>query len=528
MIFVLYIDKPAAYFTPKLNCMNELSEVNILIVDDREENLLSLESIIEGPYRKIYRAHSGNEALRLNLKVNFDLILSDVQMPEMDGFEMLELLRLDPLKRKIPFIFITAISKEDRFINRGYSGGAVDYLFKPLNVDITQSKVDVFVELARQKKVLQLQNNELENLHEQKNRFIGMLAHDLRNPISGITYYCKFLLEEGQKLTAEQRQIISSVEESGLFMLNMVNDLLDISHIESGNMNLTLEPVNLQVLMNDIVNLNALFAKEKQIVIDLEASTAGVSALLDAHKLRQVLNNLLSNAVKFSHAGTRIEVECACNGQELLFRVKDQGQGIPEEEKEKLFKAFQRTSVMSTAGEKSTGLGLFISARIVEAHGGELKVNSSPGVGSEFYFSLPYRPVQKSAPETVQVEKVHMSGDRTVLVADDDNINKLFLRRLLESLQYRVLVASDGPEVLEKVRNHKVDLIFMDIEMPELDGVEVTRIIKGDQRTNGIKIVGCTGHRDEKELKRCMDAGMESCIHKPITRDNLLTVLDNL
>jgi signal transduction histidine kinase len=506
--------------------MAQIPEVNILIVDDREENIISLQSIIEGKNRKIYRAHSGNEALKLTLSVNFDLILCDVQMPEMDGFEVLELLRLDPGKRNIPFIFITAINKDEQYVKKGYHEGAVDYLFKPLNVEITQSKVDVFVELAIQKKQLISKNIELQALHEQKNQFIGMLAHDLRNPIGALQHHCSFLLEDySDTLTDDQIKIIRSMKESSSYMLNLVNDLLDISHIESGNMTLNQEDTDLQTLVDDIISINNLFAREKDITIKLDCRESLPVVSLDGQKIRQVLNNLISNAVKFSFPKTNIELKVWLDEANINMEITDQGQGIPESEINNLFKPFQSTSVKSTSGEKSTGLGLLICAKIIECHGGKISVEATVGKGSKFSFYIPLkRPALSSSGEK---DKGRPDiRPQVIIVADDNSINQLFLRRILETMGHTVILASNGQEVVEIVKEKEVDIIFMDVEMPEMDGVEATRLIRNELKKTDIRIIGCSGHSREEELTKCTDAGMQFCIRKPVTKDNLLKALE--
>lgn len=491
------------------------SEVNILIVDDREENIISLQSIIEGEKRQIYTARSGNEALKQTLSVSFDLILCDVQMPGMDGFEMLELLRMDPRKRYIPFIFITAINKEDKYVHRGYNEGAVDYLFKPLNTDITRAKVDVFVEMAKQKKELEQKNIRLKSLSEQKNQFLGMLAHDLRNPIGVLQYNSDILLQElSATLTQEQIDALNSMKESSTYMLNLVNDLLDISHLESGKMTLTTDVVNIEKLIRDIISSNRFIAREKNITLEANIDADLPALLLDEQKIRQVLNNLITNAVKFSFSETIITVSVQKQPESLLFKVKDQGQGIPESELDKLFKPYQTTSVKSTQGEKSTGLGLLICNRIVEAHGGKIKVASTVGKGSEFFFEIPV----KKGKAVINTEEMILPRDKNILVVDDNNINQLVLKRLLEGNS--IVFANTGTEAVQAAQKQKFDFIFMDVEMPEMNGIDAARLILA-RENNDLKIIGCTGHHTENERKKCLDAGMIACVTKPVNRQNL-------
>jgi anti-sigma regulatory factor (Ser/Thr protein kinase) len=215
-----------------------------------------------------------------------------------------------------------------------------------------------------------------------------MAAHDLRNPIGAILGYSEMLLEED--LHEEDRQLVAQIETSSKFMLHLLNDLLDISQIESGKLELNREKTNLVSLVSDNVELNRIIAGKKNIKIHFDDSHKDIPELeVDPYKLRQVLNNLTSNAIKFSHPNTTVTVALSNQDDQVCFSVKDQGQGIPANEIQQVFQEFRKTSVKSTAGEKSSGLGLAIVKKIVEGHGGTIGVESQVGKGSTFYVTLP-------------------------------------------------------------------------------------------------------------------------------------------
>jgi signal transduction histidine kinase len=230
----------------------------------------------------------------------------------------------------------------------------------------------------------------LRALNEQKNKFLGMAAHDLRNPIGGILGYSEMLLED--ELADEQRTVVSKIESSSKFMLRLLNDLLDISQIESGKLELNLERCDVAGLVRQNVELNRIIAAKKQIGIELAAADGLPVITADPAKFEQVLSNLVSNAIKYSFPNTRVRVAVSHHEDGVRVAVTDQGQGIPAEELPKVFQEFQKTSVQSTAGEKSTGLGLAIVKRIVEGHGGAIGVESTVGEGSTFWFTLPLLP----------------------------------------------------------------------------------------------------------------------------------------
>lgn len=247
-------------------------------------------------------------------------------------------------------------------------------------------------ELVAMQRELAKQNAELERLDALKNQFLGMAAHDLRNPLSVIMSYSNFLMEDaGTALHDEQREFLRIIRQSSEFMLHLVNDLLDIAQIEAGQLRLDLQPTDLVTLVRHNIALNRVLAAKKH--IDIQLNDEPLPPLpLDASKMEQVLNNLMDNAIKFSPSHTTITVRVTRapgDASSVLLAVQDQGPGIPPNELDKLFKPFQRTSVKSPSGEKGTGLGLTIVKKIVEGHNGKIWVESQVGKGTTFFVTLP-------------------------------------------------------------------------------------------------------------------------------------------
>jgi len=232
---------------------------------------------------------------------------------------------------------------------------------------------------------------ELERLNQLKNEFLGMAAHDLRNPIGDILALAELLyIDVATVLTEEQRGFLSDIERSSKFMLQLIDNLLDVSSIEAGHLHLNLRPSDPRKVLERSVGINAKLARQKQIHVDLHIEGALPKLSFDEAGIEQVLNNLISNAVKFSQPGAVVEVRAEMHDGGVLISVRDQGPGIPETERDKLFQPFGRTSVRSTASERSTGLGLAIARKIVEGHGGRIWLESQVGVGSVFRFTLPH------------------------------------------------------------------------------------------------------------------------------------------
>ena len=247
-------------------------------------------------------------------------------------------------------------------------------------------------ELASLQRELARQNVTLERLNQQKNQLLGMVAHDLRNPLGVVAGYARTMMEGLAGPTTERQQrFLERIARTSEHMLRMVDDLVDLSSIESGRVELERRELDLAAMLADAVALNRVLAERKGIAIELDV-TGTLKVAADGGKLRQVVDNLLSNAVKYSHEDTTVRVEARVTDPVVQVSVEDQGQGIPEAELARLFEPFGRTSVKGTAGEKSTGLGLAIVKRILEAHDGTIEVQSEVGVGSTFRFTLPLAP----------------------------------------------------------------------------------------------------------------------------------------
>lgn len=244
-------------------------------------------------------------------------------------------------------------------------------------------------ELVGMQRELTIKNMELTELNNLKNQFLGMAAHDLRNPLGYIINYSEFIEEEKGNLSQEQVEFVGQIKSLSSFMLNLVTDLLDVTAIEAGKIDLKYEHVDLVELIDHNIQLNQFLAHKKEITITFEKKVRSLFLLIDRGKMEQVITNLISNAVKYSSSKTKINVEVVQDLADIIISVKDQGQGIEKNELDLLFKPFQKVSSKSTAGEKSTGLGLFIVKRIVEAHRGKIWVESEFGKGSKFSVSLP-------------------------------------------------------------------------------------------------------------------------------------------
>src|SRR6266699_3500205 len=399
-----------------------LGRVKILLVDDRADNLLALEAILEPLGQLLVRAHSGEEALKCVLQHDFAVILLDVQMPEMNGFDVAQIIKSREKSRYIPIIFLSAINKEDSYVFKGYSMGAVDYVFKPFNPDVLRSKVAVFVDLFVKQRELQrhAEKRELdrehrtsllesearaaaklsqmnEELHRRqvaleqamgaRNRFYASMSHELRTPINAVIGYSTLMLDNIYgPLNAKQKEGLQRTLKAARHLLELVNDVLDLSKIEAGKIELSLQPVMFPSLIEDLFVTVRPLADEYGSTLSLDTEGEHFSIVSDPRRVRQIMLNLLSNAIKFGE-GKPIRVLCKQNEDgSAQIEVIDQGLGIEQDDIARIFEEFVQVSESKQPG---TGLGLPISKRLAQLLDGSLTVRSVPGEGSAFRLTLP-------------------------------------------------------------------------------------------------------------------------------------------
>lgn len=363
----------------------------ILIVDDDRLNIRILGGILKPENYELAEAHSGESALEAYEQFRPDLVLLDVVMPGINGFETCRILRKRLGDACAPIIFITAKNEAEDVVE-GLTAGGVDYLPKPFRAKevVARIRTHLYNRLLVEKQ--QSLVEQLSRANAAKNKFLGMAAHDLRNPLASVRGLAEFLRDGtvGQ-LTPDQLDLVNTIHDASQSMLVLVNELLDVATIEAGELRIVTASHSLTELVEKSVAMANIEAARKgtRVVLD---HAAPVQAMIDTAKIRQVIDNLVGNAVKFSPPGSLVSVQLDSTPQGCSIAVCDQGPGVPESERDKLFKDFSKLSARPTAGEKSTGLGLAICRKIVEAHRGTIAVRNLPTRGCEFRVDLPLQP----------------------------------------------------------------------------------------------------------------------------------------
>ncbi|MBA4329748.1 MAG: hybrid sensor histidine kinase/response regulator [Polaromonas sp.] len=389
----------------------------LLIVDDLPENLLALEALIRQDNRIIFQASRGEDALNLLLEHDFALAILDVQMPGMNGFELAEMMRSTDKTRHIPIVFVTAAGKESNYAFKGYETGAVDFLYKPLDIEAVKSKVNVFVELylqrnetrrqvqalekSRQEQELLVQElqqaqGELQNAVRMRDDFMSMVAHELRTPLNTLFLEAqlrKMQLDRGNTAIFDAAYLQKMVARDKLQVQNMVrliDDMLDVTRLRNNRLSIRPSEVNLPALLERVVGNLANQAAAAGCSITLHAEQP-VVGFWDEFRIEQVVINLLTNALRYGE-GKPVDVRMTPLDEGVRVDVRDGGRGISQADQKRIFGQFERA--VSREGDKTggLGLGLYITHQLVQAHGGSISVESQPGEGSVFTVRLPLQP----------------------------------------------------------------------------------------------------------------------------------------
>jgi signal transduction histidine kinase/CheY-like chemotaxis protein len=365
-----------------------------------------------------------------------------------------------------------------------------------------------------------------------KSEFLTNMSHELRTPLNGVLGYAQ-LLQRDRGMNASQREALEAIARCGSQLLDLINDILDLSKIEAGRLDIEETPTDLARLVIDLKFMVAEAADRKGLdlttFVDPEIPR---SVVLDGRRLRQVLLNLLGNAIKFTEAGNVRLSLARTGGDALRFDVTDTGSGIEPEAVTKIFAAFAQTKSGAAAG--GTGLGLAICDRLITRMGGELKVESALGTGSRFWFELPLvqgrqqaRSEHDDADATLPSFDARLAPgqDLAAMVVDDTMANRHILASLLESAGVRVVTAGDGLEAIERARAHRPNIIFMDLKMSGLDGLEATRRLTRDPATSSIPIVAVTASALGNSRQRSREAGCVDYLAKPVRAQQLFGML---
>jgi signal transduction histidine kinase len=544
----------------------------ILIVDDHDENLLALEAVLNEPHYEVVRANSGRAALREALKGDFAVVLLDVAMPDMDGFETATLLRERERSRHTPIIFLTANYRSEDHVFHGYSVGAVDYITKPFLPEVLRSKVSVFVELYEKRAALKRQAAALQHAHDEleervrlrtaelaaatalerelraqaeqvnrlKDEFLATLSHELRTPLNAILGWTHLLALPTDDPAMAQRAV-TVIKNNAVAQSQIIEDILDVSRIISGKLRLRLAPAALHDVVDAAIDAVLPAADAKSIT--LERHIAAIEpVVIDRDRIQQVCWNLLSNAVKFTPKGGRVSITLEERAGDLVLTVADTGIGIPAEFLPHIFDRFTQADGSASRRHGGLGLGMAIVRHLVELHGGTVHAESAgPDRGATFTTTLPRRAVQpgeqfggparapaaRALPDLAMQALPSLAGQH-VLVVDDEQDGRDFLALLLRQAGARVSLASNGAAALSLLENGGITVLISDLTMPGMDGYDLVKRLRGMSGGAQVPAIAVSAHVRADEAGAALSAGYDLHVGKPVDVAHLVTAIDAL
>ena len=536
--------------------------VNILLVDDTPARLLAYRTILEDLDENLFEAKSGTEALKLLMQHEFALILLDINMPGIDGFETAHLIHEHPRFEDTPIIFVSAVNVTEFDRMRGYKLGAVDYVTVPIIPEILRSKVMVLAELFRKRRELEIANRRLaaanDALHAEKTRelavlneslrltnielasrfmqlqaevgerqrvearlieqdqrkdeFLATLAHELRNPLSSVANAISVM-----KMTEpRQTELGELMSRQVALLVRLIDDLLDVARISQAKMVLKRAPATLNEIIDSSLEIVAPSLELGSHVVNVQRLPENITLHADGQRLAQVFSNLLSNATKYSDAGAPIQITVTRSEEALDICVADRGIGLSDEQRERIFEMFQQVDTTLERSRGGLGIGLTLARHIVELHGGRLFAQSEGlGTGARFTVSLPLELIA-SEPLQAPLSPDPIAGaPRRVLVVDDNADAAATLGTILQLLGHAAHCLNDPHEVMETVVAFAPEIVFLDIGMPGLNGYDVARELRAHPAGRSLTLVALTGWGQAEDRKRTAEAGFDHHVVKP-------------
>ncbi|MEG4105437.1 response regulator [Microcoleus sp. S13_C5] len=530
----------------------EENKGNILIVDDTPENLQVLSATLSDRGYKVRGVINGKMAIRAARSGSPDLILLDIKMPEMDGYEVCTQLKEDPKTSEIPVIFISAL---DEVLDKvtAFKVGGVDYVTKPFHVAEVLARIEHQLTIQRLKKQLLDRNKELqEEIIERKkaeeaaaaaslakSQFVANMSHELRTPLNAILGFTQ-VMSRDSLLSHENLENLRIINRSGQHLLELINDVLDLSKIEAGIIGLDERSFDLYQLLDTLEEMFQIKAETKKMQLRFSVQ-ANVPQYIktDENKLRVCLINLLGNALKFTHEGGRIWLRVSVESNQpppaeseshpnstsvepllILFEVEDTGIGIATAEIDTLFDAFVQTQAGKKAAD-GTGLGLTITKKYVQIMGGDIWVKSVLGEGTSFKFNIRVFAAIASEITVATLQRViALEADQPVyriLAVDDNQENRLLLVKMLQPIGFEVREAENGYQAVELWESWQPHLIWLDTRMPVMDGFEAVRQIRAKEKPTQWRtvIIALTASTFEEKKGEIIAAGCDDFVRKP-------------
>ncbi len=529
--------------------MNTSFTAKILVIDPNAENVFALKSDLENDGYRVYSAQTGHDALAVVNSEAVDLILLDLMTEDIEGFELCRILLNSTTTSDIPLLLISAREDRDDVI-KGLDLGALDYIAKPFHYPVVAARIRSAIRIKQsQDKIKQINQqlvsakNKAQESERTKGMFLANMSHEIRTPLNGVLGMSTLLMDT--TLNLEQEKYVEIINSSGSLLMELLNNILDYSKFEAGNVSLEHIDFNLPVLIADVYRIIELNLSNKNIQLDINYDPELPKYFVGCPtRFRQVFLNLVSNAVKFTESGTiNTDVKYVSNHQgnySIRLEISDTGVGIDDAYIEQLFQPFRQGDDSTNRLYGGTGLGLVICKEIITLMGGRMGVESTLGSGSTFWFELDLeKAVQQHHADAVNADSRDDNSitikdllvNKRVLLVEDNKPNQIFVLALLKPSKAKVDIAENGKIALQMFDENNYDLILMDCQMPVMDGFEATKIIrekelKNNDSTHNV-IIAMTANTMPEDRKHCIDSGMDDYISKPYDKNDFFRVISH-
>ena len=501
---------------------------NILVVDDAAANLQVLTGMLKDRGYKVRPVPGGKLALAAAERDPPDLILLDINMPDMNGYQVCEHLKADDKLKGIPIIFISALTEPLDKV-KAFAIGGVDYLTKPFQMEELHARVETHLKIRRLQieleetnarladanSVLRRKQDELSDLHHRKDEFLAMLSHELRNPLAAILNGVHLLRIEKNENQLQQ-QARSIIERQVAQLTHLVDDLMEVSRITSGRVHLRLDRVVVSDIVERAVETARPLMNQRRHELAVSQAPQAIWLNADAVRLQQVLVNLLTNAAKYTADGGHIWLSVLQEGDECVLRLRDTGVGISPELLPRIFDLFTQAEQSLDRSQGGLGIGLALVHRLVEMHQGSVEVHSALGHGSEFVVRLPVLLNPALPPPAISKPTAEPTGPSLRVLVVDDNVDTAqSLEILLKMSGHDVRTAHTGPNALEATLDYRPNVVLLDIGLPGLNGYEVAKRIRQQPVLLHIVLVAMTGYGQETDRQLSHESGFDHHLVKP-------------
>ncbi|MEQ8627972.1 response regulator [Ekhidna sp.] len=523
------------------------SNTSILVIDDKPGNLkIIIDELKElGLHKQALTAPNGKIGLELAKKYIPQLILTDWEMPEMDGYQLVEAVKADEALAHIPIIMVTAVMKKPEDLSESFKAGVHDFLSKPFNKLEFQARIKNVLRLSETERSLRESYKKLSELDKAKSTFFANVSHDLKNPIAIILGLTDMLLVEHEDvLPLDTIDKLRAIQRFSKTLNNLSTEIRELIRLDEGLLKLNRTKCTVNEFIAEFITIFKSVAEAKDVSLEFSSSLNDSDwALIDTWHFEKVLYNLVSNALDFTKAGTSIEIVCKKNQGNLYIVILDEGPGIDPSQQEQMFNRFYSNDALSNKRE-GLGIGLAIAKEIVTLHGGSISAENRKKQGAAFAISIPLDP--KELPEEGEAVERWLSdsviglqptietaetipqdeGMKSVLIVDDNPDIRLLISELLRK-EYRIYEARNGAEAMIKLQEREINLIITDLSMPVMDGFEFIEKVQ-DTRYKDIPCLIISSRADKDQLHKALDRGVEFVLPKPFDAKVLRARVKNL